>query len=96
MEQKQFGALLRRMQKRTDQDRRTVSFRLWQARPGGRSALSGLLSLRLNEYPVFAGFTSSNYDSYAVVASDWGESETVVYLTARFEALSPKVVVHTG
>ncbi len=59
-------------------------------------ALAGLWSVGIRDYPIFAGFTCNNYDSYEIVESGFRKADPVKYLCAAIEALSPKVIVTHG
>ena len=59
-------------------------------------ALSTLWAMGLREYPLFAGFTCSNYDSYDMVTEGYRKSSLPDYLTNVITALSPKVIVTQG
>lgn len=56
-------------------------------------ALSGLASMGYLEYPIFGGFSCSNYDSYDMAAEGFNKTNVIKYLKAQIAALNPKVVV---
>lgn len=65
-------------------------------RERAEEALSTLWAMGVREYPLFAGFTCSNYDSYDMVTEGYRKASLPDYLTQVITALSPKVIVTHG
>lgn len=92
-ESKQFGALVPTYAK----ERGIKTAILYLSNYGKRArvdeALSGLASEGYLEYPIFGGYSCSNYDSYAMAAEEFNKTNVIKYLKAEIAALKPKVVV---
>ncbi len=56
-------------------------------------ALAGLVSAGYSAYPIFGGFTCSNYDSYTMAAEEFNKTTLIKYLKEEIALLNPKVVV---
>ena len=65
-------------------------------RERAEEALSALWAMGVREYPLFAGFTCSNYDSYDMVTEGYRKASLPDYLTQVITTLSPKVIVTHG
>jgi len=92
-ESKQFGALLPTYAMERGIKTAVLYLSDYGKRARVNEALFGLASEGYLEYPIFGGFSCSNYDSYAMAAEEFNKTNVIKYLKAEIAALNPKVVV---
>ena len=92
-ESKQFGALVPTYAKERGIKTAILYLSDYGKRTRVDETLCGLASEGYLEYPIFGGFSCSNYDSYDMAAEEFNKTNVIKYLKAEIAALNPKVVV---
>ncbi len=92
-ESKQYGALLPTYAMERGVKTAILYLSDYGKRARVNEALAGLASMGYLEYPIFGGFSCSNYDSYDMAAEEFNKTNVIKYLKAEIAALNPKVVV---
>ena len=96
MEWKQFGAVLPTYEMERGVKTAILYVSDYGRRERTEETLSALWAAGVRDYPVFAGFTCSNYDSYKMASGEWKKAGLTKYLAAEITALSAKVIVTQG
>ncbi len=92
-ESRQFGALIPTYAEEQGVKTAILYLSDYGKRARVDEALSGLASEGYLEYPIFGGFSCSNYESYDMAAEGFNKTNVIKYLKAEIAALNPKVVV---
>jgi len=96
MEWKQFGAVLPAYKMERGVKTAILYVSDYGKRERTEETLSALWAAGVREYPLFAGFVCSNYDSYKMASGEWKKAGLPKYLADEIAALSPKVIVTQG
>ena len=89
----QFGALLPTYAREKGIKTAIIYLSDYGKRARVDEAFAGLALEGYLEYPIFGGFTCSNYDSYNMAAEGFKKTDLIKYLKQEIAALDPKVVV---
>jgi len=92
-EWRQFGALLPVYAREKGMKIAVLFLSDYGKRARVDETFAGLISAGIPEYPIFGGFTCSNYDSYNMAAEEFNKTTLIKYLKTEIALLNPKVVV---